>query len=105
MRTPTPVTARIVSLPVGPGPPQTGQLRRPASGAPGPILPEARIPRCHTLLPWKWPVWGGPGRAPVRTRWPITDEAETLRRLPGLSELFCERSMRNRQMDRMGLDE
>jgi hypothetical protein len=41
----------------------------------------------------------------VRTRWPITDEAETLRRLPGLSELFCERSMRNRQMDRMGLDE
>jgi Protein of unknown function (DUF4240) len=37
--------------------------------------------------------------------WPITDEHEARRRLPRLSEMFYERSMRNRQraLDKLGL--
>jgi len=37
--------------------------------------------------------------------WEITDEAETRRRLPRLSQLFYERSMRNRKraLEKLGL--
>jgi hypothetical protein len=39
--------------------------------------------------------------------WPITDEHEARRRLPRLSEMFYERSMRNRKraLDKLGLQD